>query len=302
MNTSTVSKPGCLSSWELTEIAEDLLPADEAQVRLAHVSECDVCGQALRQTIRDLEHELSPAERELIGQVLQQPPSRPVGRNSRTRPKWPHVWSIAAAVFVIIAAGSWYLASRRDPVPGLLAQASVTARPFDWRLPNVDYGRTQAQRGSDQPIPAALWEAQAELAKRWAAGERGVEFMRLRAWSELLEYKVDAAVQTLEAARRSAPNDLEVAGLLGVAYAARAEGGATVDYARSLEQFSRVLAQRPVDAAALYNRGLAYARLGQVPEASRDWRALLSITNSSEGDRLWSKEVRDRLSVIEVKH
>ncbi len=298
MNTSSVSKPGCLSSWELTEIAEDLLPAGEAQVRLAHVSECDVCGQALRQTIRDLEHELSPAEQELIGQVLQRPPSRPVGRNTRTRPKWPHVWSIAAAALVIIAAGSWYLASRRDPVPGLLAQASATARPFDWRLPHADYGRTQAQRGSDQPIPAALLEAQAELAKRWAAGERSIELMRLRAWSELLEHQVDAAVQTLEAARRSAPNDLEVAGLLGVAYAARAEGGAAVDYARALEQFSRVLAQRPSDPAALYNRGLAYARLGQGQEASRDWLALLNMTNGSEGDRLWSTEVRDRVKVI----
>ncbi len=298
MNTSSTSKPGCLSSWELTEIAEDLLPADETQVRLAHVSACDVCGQALRQTIRDLEHELSPTERELIGQVLRQPPSRPVRRNSRTRPKWPHLWSIAAAALVIIAAGSWYLASRRDPVPGLLAQASATARPFDWRLPHADYGRTQAQRGSDQPVPAALLEAQAELAKRSAAGESGVELMRLRAWSELLEHKVDAAVQTLEAARRSAPNDLDVAGLLGVAYAARAEGGAADDYARALAQFSRVLAQRPVDPAALYNRGLTYARLGQGQEAGRDWRTLLRVRQGSEGDRLWSSEVRDRIKAI----
>ena len=299
MNTSSISKPGCLSSWELTEIAEGLLPADEAQVRLAHVSECDVCGQALRQTIHDLEHELSPAERELIGQVLQQPPSRPGAGGARPKPTaWPHLWSIAAAIFVMVAAGSWYLASRRDPVPGLLAQASATARPFDWRLPNADYGRTQAQRGSDQPMPAALLEAQAELEKRWAAGERGVELMRLRAWSELLENKVDAAVESLEEARRLAPRDLDVAGLLGVAYAARAEGGAAVDYARALEQFSRVLAQRPVDAAALYNRGLAYARLGQGQEASRDWRAVLSITNGSEGDRLWSTEVRDRIKLI----
>ncbi len=300
MNTSTVPKPGCLSSWELTEIAEDLLPANEVQVRLAHVSDCDACGQALRQAIHDLEHELSPAERELIGQVLEQPPSRPGGRN--TRPKstlpWPHLWSIAAAVFVMIAAGSWYLASRRDPVPGLLAQASATARPFDWRLPYADYGRTQTQRGADQPIPAALLEAQAELAKRWATGERGVEMMRLRAWSELLEHKLDAAVKTLEEASHLAPNDLDVAGLLGVAYAARAEGGAAVDYARSLEQFSRVLAQRPTDPAALYNRGLAYAQLGQVEEASRDWRTLLNVREGSERDQLWSTEVRERIKVI----
>ena len=304
MNTSSVPKPGCLSSWELTEIAEDWLPANEAQARLAHVSACDVCGQALRQTIHDLERELSAAERQLIGQILEQPPSRPGGGEVRPRSTtaWPQWWSIAAAVFVVVAAGSWDLASRRDPVPALLAQASGTARPFDWRLPYADYGRTQAQRGSDQPIPAALLVAQADLAKRWEAGERSVELMRLRAWSELLEHKVDAAVQILEEARRLAPNDLDVAGLLGVAYAAGAEGGAAIDYARALAQFSRVLAQRPTDSAALHNRGLVYARLGQVAEASRDWSALLGVPNRSEGDRLWSNEVRGRLPGIKVKH
>jgi tetratricopeptide (TPR) repeat protein len=288
MNQPLAPKPGCLDSLEISEIAGDLLTPAEARVRLAHVAGCDVCAGALRLAMHDLERELTPAERQSVAEHLTYLPARPP-RIEPTRRRFH--WSAAAAALLLVSAGSWYFATRPADVPALLAQASAEARPFDWRLPQAGHGRAQTQRGAESNAPAALLEAQAELAKRAAAGGRSAELLRFEAWSQLLDHQTDAAVRTLEEALKLAPTDLDVASLLGVAYAAQAEAGSPAGFGLAEAQFSRVLAGRPHDLAARFNRGLTYARLGQNQRAGDDWRVLLQ----AEPDGAWANEIRDRL-------
>jgi tetratricopeptide (TPR) repeat protein len=266
---------------EIAEVAGDLLAPADAQRNLAHIAECETCARALRQAIYDLERDLVPAEEEAIAEHLTHHPAYPRLPEHRKAQKWQ--WKIAAAALLLISAGSWFYATRSGDVPALLAQASADARPFDWRIPDAAYGRSRTQRGSESTAPAALLEAQAELLKRSDKGT--TEYLRLQGWSELLERQTQAAVRSLEQAQRLAPDSLDVAGLLGVAYA---ESG---KQASAIAELTRVLTQHPHDRAALYNRGLAYSRQGDTELAVRDWRALLE----AEPTGSWSVEVHNLL-------
>jgi tetratricopeptide (TPR) repeat protein len=288
MNQPFAPKPGCLDSLEIAEIAADLLTPEETRGRLAHVAQCEVCAQALRQTMHDLDRPLTPAEHESIVEHLRDLPARPA-RAQAAAARFD--WRWAAAALVLVSAGSWFFASRGRDVPALLAQASADARPFDWRLPSAGHGRPQTQRGGESSASAALLEAQAELAKRSAGGDRSAETLRLQAWSQLLDHQTDAAILTLENALKLAPGDLDVANLLGVAYAAQAEAGVTAAFGQAEAQLTRVLTQRPNDLAARYNRGLVFSRLGQPQKAIEDWNALIKL----EPNGPWASEVQERL-------
>jgi len=292
MNSPTAAKPGCLSSWEIAQLAEDLLPVEESQTLLSHVSECDVCARALRQAMQDLERPLSASEEQAVMELLAHAPAPPRGVKIRV----PHyLWGVAAAVVIAVAAASWYFAFRGDPLLGLLAQASALDRPFDWRLPGGDYGPVHIQRGSGRSVSAALLEARSLLMKR-SSSQRSVDFLRHLAWSQLLEGQLESAIRTLEEARQLAPNDIAVSGLLGVAYSAQAEAGEPGSYPRALEEYSRVLEKRAKDPSALYNRALTHMRMGNAERAAEDWRAFLQV----ETDDGWRREASERLQT-EIK-
>ena len=293
------TKPGCLTSFQIAGLAEDLLSPASAQVALSHVSDCAVCAGSLSQAMQDLARELTMTETQAIAGYLANPPARPgaPAPARQTAPSWAGGrLGMAAAAMVLLSAAAYFWGLRAEPVPALLAQASGTARPFEFRLPGAAYGRAQTQRGAEANPPAVLLRAQAELAKREAAGERSIDLMRYQAWSELLTHQVGTAVRTLEEARRLAPNNLDVVSILGAAYAAQAEAGSEAGFRPAAEALSLVLAGRPDDRAALYNRGLVYARLGEHRKASEDWRALLRL-----GDDDWSAEVRALLQQAEAK-
>lgn len=288
MNTSISTKPGCLTPLQIAEVAEDLVEALEAGSRLAHIAGCERCAGELRQVRQLFERDLTPAEAELLAESLAHPPKPRVARRSA----WPMWGAAAAAVLFATLGGGWFLANRTDPVAGLLAEASGVERPFDWRLPQAAYGPVQVQRSGEGVNPAtALLEAQAALAQR--AGASDAEFLRLRGWSEMLDHRMDEAVKTLEQARRLAPEDLEIAGLLGVAYAARP----VADEGLAMEQFARVLARRPQDGSALFNRALLHRRAGRTREAMADWQRFLRV----EGGGPWSAEVRGYVADGEPK-
>jgi len=280
------TKPGCLSTFDIAGIATDILSPHEMHTALSHVGDCGVCAEALRQATLDLDREFTANEIEVIAEYLKHRPAMPASA-AKPRPAawWP---AAAAAALLLVSAGVWFFAFPGDSVPELLAQASASARPFESRLPDAPYGRAQVQRGEEANPPAALLKAQAELAKRAAAGERSVDLLRLQAWSELLSHQVGTAVRTLEEARRLAPNNLDVLSILGAAYAAGTEAGSEAGFSSSIDLLSQVLQQRPTDRAALYNRGLAHFRLGQSPAAVADWEALLKV----ETDPGWAEEVR----------
>lgn len=288
------TKPGCLTSFDIAGLATDLLPPDEMHTALSHVGDCGVCAEALCQATQDLDRELSAAENAAIAGYLKQRPAMPSPSRKERRTTW---WPVAAAALLLLSAGTWFFAFPGDSAQELLAQASAAARPFESRLPAAPYGRAQAQRGEEANPPAALLRAQAELAKRAAAGERTVDLLRLQAWSELLSHQVGTAVRTLEEARRLAPNNLDVLSILGAAHAAGTEAGSEAGFSSAVELLTQVLQERPTDRAALYNRGLAYSRLGQPQAAAEDWVALLKV----ETDPAWAGEVRDLLAQVKPR-
>ncbi|MBY0503892.1 MAG: hypothetical protein K2X03_08275 [Bryobacteraceae bacterium] len=290
---SSETRPGCLTSFEIAALVEDLLPLDQAAAALTHLAGCDSCASALRQARQDLTRDLTIAERAVVVNHL----ARPAGRQSRRLGRNQQRWAVSAAALLLISAATWYFAFPAESVSDLLAESSAASRPFDFRLPGASYGRVDLQRGAEANPPAALLRAQAALARQAAAGEHNPEFLRLQAWSELLTHQTGAAVRTLEEARRLAPHNLDVVNILGAAYAARAEAVSEAGFRQAVEAFTEVLAARPQDRSALFNRALAYYRQGQTQQAIHDWRALLQV----ETDEAWIREVRSFLAQAEAK-
>jgi tetratricopeptide (TPR) repeat protein len=106
------------------------------------------------------------------------------------------------------------------------------------------------------------------------------------------------AARALNAAARSAPNQVATWNDLAVAELACASVGDRTASVRALRAADRAIELSPSSSAALYNRGIALEHLGRDAEAVSAYRQALAHEHSDA----WRWEMRDRLRSLENAH
>jgi tetratricopeptide (TPR) repeat protein len=174
----------------------------------------------------------------------------------------------------------------------LLAQAYTQSRPFEYRLPDHGYSAAHAERsagGSPLSKAPALLKADSMLSEQ---SSRDARWWRLRGTAELLHSNPEAAVESLTKARDQAPEDVEIAEALAVAYALRAEVSKhPSDFAFALDLLSAEARKHQTDVQILFNRALVLEQLKMTEEAIRQWQRYLKLDAKSE----WANEARKHL-------
>jgi tetratricopeptide (TPR) repeat protein len=308
-------QPECPSAGDWASLAAGLVDPARQDKLLAHASDCDACGTALRAVVEDFSEDMNAGELRAIDildsskadwqsdvarrMAQASRPARPIPIAVRTHPA---IWlARAAAVVIAVGAGwlSWDRWNAGEPTR-LIAQAYGQQRPFDWRLPGAAYGPVRRERGaaSSPQKPAALQKAEYEIKEKLEKQPDDVHALDLSAQVEMLEADPETAIATLQHALERKPDDPGLLAALGMAYALRAEGQSRdVDYAFAIENLRRSLKSKPDVPAVVFNLALVYERMYLYPDAIEQWRHYLDLDKSGD----WNKEAQRRLAELEQK-
>ena len=217
-----------------------------------------------------------------------------------------YAWTYAAAAILLVVAGVWLVQTRREPSPEpsvdqLIADAYTEQRPFELRIPGAAYGPVRQERGGERSAfaePAGLLKAKYVIKERLAARPDDEAMLAASGRVELLEGHYDEAIRTFGRLLDAHPDSLPLLTDLATAYFERAESAdRAVDYGQSIELLGRVLAKKPDDPLALFNRAIALERMYAYNEAIRDWEHYLRVDASGD----WAAEAQRRLSELREK-
>src|SRR2546430_1761850 len=139
--------------------------------------------------------------------------------------------------------------------------------------------------------PGALLKAQALIYDQLASHPSDSKWLRAKAQADLLGGRNDAAAETLELALQLDPKSPEILTDLATAYFQQR------NYARAYESLSQVLALRPNDQLALFNRAIVSENQFLFRQALSDWEQYLKLDSTSQ----WSAEARGRVETIRKK-
>lgn len=278
----------CLSETVIPQLVLGLIGEEDAMPMLSHAAQCERCGSALRAATECFSRDLNPAEAAAAEAAMTRLPVRPSRRPRR------NIWPLAMAASLLLAAGLscyFYVTRSQSAVPELLAKAYTAHRPFAWRLPDAGYASLPpGERGTALTIPTqALARAEASLA---STGSPKAQVWR--AWAALLKRDAAGAIRLLEGAQpASGSAGFESLEVLSVAYCLRADQtGSRADYGRGIAGFDQILAARPADPRAMYNRTLALHRSGQPAQAME---SILGVPRTAPD---WTDELRGITVII----
>jgi CHAT domain-containing protein/cytochrome c-type biogenesis protein CcmH/NrfG len=306
---------GCPPEADWALLAVGLVDTTRKDVLLDHASHCDACGRVLRAIVEDSSEEMYSEESRAIEMLKSSragwrrnmarrrteasPPGRRLTLGIRTHPA---AWLVRAAVLVMTVGAAWLGWNRwiaGEPVH-LIAKAYAQRRPFDWRLPQAAYGPVRRERGATPSLqkPTALLEAEFKIKRELEKQPDDVQWLDLKAQTEMLESDPEAAISTLQHALERKPDNPGLLGALGVAYALRAETqNRDVDYGFAIENLRRSLKAKPDAPAAVFNLAIVYERMYLYPDAIDQWRNYLDLDKSGD----WDKEAQRRLAELEQK-
>src|SRR4029077_6439645 len=193
----------------------------------------------------------------------------------------------------------WLLQMRRDPpIDQLIAHAYTEQRPFEMRIAGAAYGPVRQERAGERSAfaePASLHRAKYVIKERLAARPDDEAMLAASGRVELLEGHYDEAIRTFGRLLDAHPDSPPLLIDLATANFQRAEAAdRAVDYGQSIELFGRVLAKKPDDTLALFNRAIALERMYAYNEAIRDWEHYLRVDPGGN----WGTEAQRRLSEL----
>jgi CHAT domain-containing protein/predicted Zn-dependent protease len=328
---ATAPVPGCAAEAEWWRLAAGILPESEAEKLLEHATHCDACGLVLRQAKQafleqESEEELSylthlesaqPGWQQSLAKRLIATQSRRgvsgsitnlIGRARaladrfawRTRSIPRYAWAYSAAAAVLLAAGGWFVQTRREPsIDHLIASAYAEQRPFELRIAGAAHGPVRQQRsgeGSAFAEPADLLRAKYLIKERLATRPNDQAMLVASGKVELLEGRFDEAIRTFLRLLDAQPDSPTVLTDLATAYFQRAEAtNRAIDYGQTIELLGRALGKNPDDQVALFNRAIALQKMFVYQEAIHDWEHYLRVDPKSS----WADEARRRLSELQ---
>src|SRR5262245_53255343 len=183
-------------------------------------------------------------------------------------------------------------------------QGSLTAKGLDGRTEPVRAFGTQRQ--IEGRLTGGFGDDENRLFSAPASEMRGViqggdatsspEGLADRGVFELSNRKWDEAVDHFEEAAARRPGDAKITSDLAAAYLERGRRtGRAFDDLLALVAAERSVTADPLLSEALFNRALAFERLGLTARACADWVRYLSL----EKDPRWSAEGERRLEALE---
>jgi CHAT domain-containing protein/tetratricopeptide (TPR) repeat protein len=325
------SAPDCPVETVWWEVVAGQAPQSRAAELLEHSTRCDACGLLLHQAIQDFAEEVAeqeirclttlPSTQREWQQALAQRlvASRTdggwrgnlvtvVGQWARSladrfdwRPRraFRHTWAYATVAIVVLAAGTWFVLTQRQPsIDQLIASAYVEQRPFELRIAGAAYGPVRQERGGERSAfaePADLLRAKYLIKERLAARPNDQAILMASGKVELLEGHYDEAIRTFSRMLDAQPDSPALLTDLATAYFQRAVAtDRALDYGQTIELLGRTLAKKPDDPVALFNRAIALQKMYAYDEAIRDWEHYLSV--DSKGN--WADEARRRLGEL----
>jgi CHAT domain-containing protein/tetratricopeptide (TPR) repeat protein len=224
---------------------------------------------------------------------------------------WPSmpVYAKAAAlafVFLVVGLVAWRVLRPSPTAEGLaaLSAAYERGRPVEARVSGLGYAEPAETRGSEAgQVDRQSLDLAESLLLRAPRGEASSMHALGRLY--LYERRFDEAVDQLEGAARSNPDDARLQNDLAAALSERGqearrrgeEGRAGEDLGRAIEHLDRAVALDPSLADALFNRALVYERLRLDAQAEDAWKAYLSKDSTSP----WAEEARRRLARLEER-
>lgn len=317
----------CPSEAEWPRVAAGLSSVQDATRYCAHASRCDYCGPLLRSACEDFRDELQPDEEQIVSNLASAQPewqarvaerlireSGPGGGIAVIKPHQGIDWrrwlsfprlAGALAALALIAAGSvgWrYWQEARQSPDDLLAQAYSSQRTLEVRFPGASYAPLRQTRGSAGQSrlsrPAPLLRAEAKLARGLAEHPDDPAWLEASGRAELLEWDYEAAIKSFTRAQEAEPASPDLMQDLAMAYFERAEAAdRAIDYGTAIDLLGQVLAHRPDDPVALFNRAVASERMFLYQQAREDWQHYLRLDAASG----WAAEARRRLADVEQK-
>ena len=258
---------------------------DEAQ-DMIHISQCERCSALLRDALEDLTRDATAEELQLAESIP--PPQRPV---QKSKPRWP--LAIAAALFVLVAAGAYRLVTPPVPSESLTAQLSsvyATHRTLDLRLAGTAYAEPRLERAGTERSP---------YAKIALAIEEGLEkdpkqpsLLRDKGRLALLEGRYDEAISILESVVDKV-KDPEAATDLAAAYFQRGlQRDSWEDRKMAFTRYQAFVREHPADPVAAFNLALVGASTQPTEDAAALFQKYLTLETSPQ----WKQEAQERLA------
>ena len=259
----------------------------------AHVAECEDCYE--------LVSEVASATSDLPGSVpIPAPaPPRPVPPFYRRRRLMMVTGGLAVAAAILLAARVdspfWRLTDiEQDRRFSDLIAAVGETRSIEARLDEFPYGAYRSnQRSGAASQNLSLLAAAGQLQ---SAARAAPTAANLHAWgiAELLIGQYDDAIRDLELAAAEETASARLLSDLAAAYLARAEqSDRPEDLPKALSAAQTALIQEPSLAAAVFNKGLAAAKMNLREEALKAWRRYLELDSMSP----WADEVRRHIDM-----
>jgi CHAT domain-containing protein/tetratricopeptide (TPR) repeat protein len=233
---------------------------------------------------------------------------------ARMSPTWVAA-GVPVAVVALIVFGVFIwrgFSPQSDLEKGLIAlnAAYSQQRPVEARISKLDYAPFITPRGNEPEGVNTLEQNRAERYLLDAVKERpNADSYHALGQFYLTKKEPDRAIEYLEQARRTNPNNAQVYADLGVAYlekgktALNADGPDAVrgkgieDLGRSLEFLKQALEIDPNLIEALFNRALVHQYQGLYQQAEADWRSYLEKDSSSQ----WAVEAQQNLKRLEER-
>jgi tetratricopeptide (TPR) repeat protein len=324
--------PDCPLETVWWGVAAGQLPDSQVADLLEHSTHCDACGLLLRQAIQDFTEEVADQE---IGWLTTLPSAQQQWQQSlaqrlvaaRTeggqagnlitvvsqwarsltdrlpwhpRSAFRYTWAYATAAIVVLAAGVWFVQTRRQPaIDQLIASAYSERRPFELRIAGAAYGPVRQERGGERSAlaePASLLRAKYVIKERLAGRPDDEAMLAASGRVELLEGHYDEAIRTFGRMLDAQPDSPALLTDLATAYFQRAVAtDHAIDYGQTIELLGRTLAKTPDDHVALFNRAIALQKMFAYQEAIRDWEHYLRVDPKGS----WADEARRRLSELQ---
>lgn len=321
--------PDCPPDETWLRMAAGLIDDAAAAPYVSHAARCDWCGPLLKESMEDLAQPVDVEEEAALGRLQSSTPAwqrelgkklaaaaavdssraaggpaqkkSPLKEEKRKFGWWPRF--AAAAASVLVAIGGWQVweHTRLPYAERLLAQAYTEHRTIELRMPGAKYGRMRVERGdSALKMPVQFDEAQVIIKRESKKHPDDPDWLQAEARAALLEGNYKEAINTLDHALVLKPGDPEILVDKATALFQRAEkegSQARIDYGEAAEDLSLVLAKRPDDQVALFNRAIVFERMQSLNEANADLDHYLRIDPWGP----WAKEaadLRDRLKAL----
>lgn len=221
---------------------------------------------------------------------------------------------VAVVALIVFGVVVWLARpSRSDLDRGLMAlnAAYSQQRPIEARISKLDYAPFITTRGNEAERVNTLEQSRAERYLSDAVKERpNADSYHALGQLYLTKNDPDKAIEYLEQARRTNPNNAQVYADLGAAYLEKGKaelnadgpdvvrgGKGLEDLGRSLELLKQALELDPNRIEALFNRALVHQYQGLYQLAEADWRSYLEKDSSSQ----WAAEAQQNLKRLEEK-